>query len=236
MRSPPTIDAVIPCFNESSTVASVITACINSQCFNKIITVDDASTDQSPSVLQTYSSQIQLIKHNQNLGKFAAVLTAIKNSKADLVFLLDADLINLTPQLLSQSIDAFNRHPIDMLIIPFKSGLLDFLTRKVHWNEIQSGQRILRRHHFLKLKKYHRARFALETILNQQAILHQWKTQVFYPPQPLIPITPSKLKKHGLLKGLAEEVRMCREIILFTSLSDHIRQCQYILHPPKLPR
>jgi len=123
-----------------------------------------------------------------------------------------------------------------VLDCPLFKRKLELVKGKVHWNEIQSGQRILRRHHFLKLKKYHRARFALETILNQQAILHQWKTQVFYPPQPLIPITPSKLKKHGLLKGLAEEVRMCREIILFTSLSDHIRQCQYILHPPKLPR
>ena len=62
--------------------------------FDEIIVVDDASTDESPTVLSNLSEQISALKvilRKENGGQLAAFETGIAQSSGDILFFLDAD-------------------------------------------------------------------------------------------------------------------------------------------------
>lgn len=58
----------------------------------EIIVVDDASDDQSLNIVRSSFPNIKIICHNKNLGASAVRNTIIRNSKTNLVFLVDNDI------------------------------------------------------------------------------------------------------------------------------------------------
>ena len=91
----PTVSIVIPCYNERETVEELIQAVIESTVPDKeIIVVDDCSTDGTRDVLrEKVEPQIQqLIFHERNQGKGAALRTGFDAATGDIVIIQDADL------------------------------------------------------------------------------------------------------------------------------------------------
>ena len=91
----PSVDIVVPCFNESNTIIATINSLLNLDYPKdkfKVVVIDDGSTDDSLKTLQIFkgNSQVQ-IHHKENGGKFTALNFAIENSQADLFGCLDAD-------------------------------------------------------------------------------------------------------------------------------------------------
>jgi glycosyltransferase involved in cell wall biosynthesis len=93
------ITILIPCFNENNTINKIIDRVINSlEVYNftnyEIIIVDDFSNDGSREKLKKLSSQdkIKIFYHNENLGKGAAIKTAISHITGDITIIQDADL------------------------------------------------------------------------------------------------------------------------------------------------
>lgn len=85
------ISFLIPCYNSSSTLLELISRIKKNFPYNKILIVNDGSTDNTESV--AHSSRAHIISHSSNKGKGAAILTglnALKNSQW--VICLDADL------------------------------------------------------------------------------------------------------------------------------------------------
>ena len=76
------IDVIIPCYNEERTVETIILESIKHLSSNdNLIIVDDGSTDKSNILikkLENKFSNINLIKHEKNFGKGAAIQTALK--------------------------------------------------------------------------------------------------------------------------------------------------------------
>jgi glycosyltransferase involved in cell wall biosynthesis len=94
------LSIVIPAYNEANTIHFILNKIQEAELINniakEIIIVDDCSKDDTQKVLQNYQSNsplnIQLIKHEVNKGKGAALHTGIKHATGDLVIIQDADL------------------------------------------------------------------------------------------------------------------------------------------------
>lgn len=93
-----TLSIVIPCFNESQTLARCVDrvrAIADDSLGLELIIVDDASTDDSVAVAESLVekySDVRLFRHVQNRGKGAALRTGFKEATGDFVAVQDADL------------------------------------------------------------------------------------------------------------------------------------------------
>jgi glycosyltransferase involved in cell wall biosynthesis len=89
------LSVIMPVYNERPTIEAIIDQVNAVNLADEIIVVDDGSTDGTREILKEIadqSSNIQLILHEKNQGKGAAVRTGIEAAKAELVLIQDADL------------------------------------------------------------------------------------------------------------------------------------------------
>ncbi len=91
----PLLSIVIPVYNEERFVEALIRRVAQQPWRMEILAVDDGSDDDTPSRLEALSKELdQLVvyRHQRNLGKGAAVCTALEKVQGDVVIIQDADL------------------------------------------------------------------------------------------------------------------------------------------------
>jgi glycosyltransferase involved in cell wall biosynthesis len=88
------LSVVIPVFNEVHTVDEVIRRVRGCGIRCELILVDDGSTDGTRAVLEKYRDQhdIQVLLHDTNQGKGAALKSGFQRARGDVVVIQDADL------------------------------------------------------------------------------------------------------------------------------------------------
>ena len=87
------LSVVIPVYNERNTILEILRR-VQAVPFEKeIIVVDDCSIDGTRELLATLSDPgVQVISHDRNRGKGAALRTGFKKASNDIIIIQDADL------------------------------------------------------------------------------------------------------------------------------------------------
>jgi len=121
-----TISVVVPCYNESKTIAELLQAVRRSPAGPvELIVVDDRSTDGTREWLQGPGASLvdKILFHDKNSGKGAALRTGIRVATGDIVIIQDADL-------------EYDPNEYSLLIEPIQRGMADV----VFGSRFQSGR------------------------------------------------------------------------------------------------
>lgn len=88
------LSIIIPCYNEKKSICEIIKKLKKLKNIKKqIILVDDGSTDGTKQVIKKLSTKVdRVIYHSKNRGKGAAIQSASKFAKGELIIIQDADL------------------------------------------------------------------------------------------------------------------------------------------------
>lgn len=84
------LSAIIPAYNEESTLGEVVGLLKKLNVEKEIIVIDDGSTDNTYNVARNLG--VRVIRHEKNKGKGAAIHTGFNAAKGDTVIIQDADL------------------------------------------------------------------------------------------------------------------------------------------------
>ena len=88
------LSVVVPIYNESPTLETVVDRLLNVQHVKQIILVNDGSDQATTQIINELSQhvQIQVIHHESNRGKGAALRSGFEMCECDIVVAQDADL------------------------------------------------------------------------------------------------------------------------------------------------
>lgn len=152
--SQPSINIIIPAYNEASRIGKLLGALDSlDRSQYQIIVVDDGSADETYKALSSYPD-IKCIRHQQNLGKGAAMATGIENASGEIILFIDADLIGFKIDQVTQLV-----HPLLTRFSQASMGYLDniidgFFGRPLCGNRAYFRSDLLPLLHEMKTKRY----------------------------------------------------------------------------------
>src|SRR5579863_1590926 len=89
------LSVVVPAYNEEKTLPKVLSRLLVVPGPLEIIVVDDCSTDGTSRIARTLAEtdgRIQVVRHERNQGKTAALRTGFSFTRGDILMVQDADL------------------------------------------------------------------------------------------------------------------------------------------------
>ena len=90
------LSIIIPVFNEESTISEIINKAKRVKIENvqkEFLIVDDFSTDETRNILKKIKdSSVKIFYHKRNMGKGAAIRTALGHARGSIIAIQDADL------------------------------------------------------------------------------------------------------------------------------------------------
>ncbi len=207
------IAVIIPAYNEEARIGDVIDVVKTVRIIDDIIVVDDGSEDSTYDI--SIGKGITTIRLPENRGKGAAIMEGTKHTQADILLLLDADLIGLTQEHILNLLEPVVHGQYDMSYGIFSHGRTTTdLAQKVA--PFLTGQRVIRREILLNIDCLEITRFGLEVAITR-----------YFKKNNLVSIGIQmdnlthvmKEEKLGLIKGLGARFKMYWEIVKTLKIS-----------------
>ncbi len=186
------ISAIIPSYNEAKRIGNVLRVLAKTKILSEIIVVDDGSLDDTETAVKKFKN-IRYIRNKENKGKGYSMDRGFRNTNADIIFFCDADVMNLTPEIIEDTIRPVLNKEVDMFIA-IRGNIMQ---KTIRLFALNSGERALRREVWEKLPKFYKHRFRIEAGLNYYVAKYGkgFGYRVFSHSQPIKEI------KYGFLKG-----------------------------------
>ena len=218
------VSCVIAAYNEAPRIGGVLRAVTGHPLLNEIIVVDDGSKDNTAGAARTFKN-VRLISHDKNQGKSKAVHTGLTQAKGDVIFLLDADLVGLTAENITDILNPVLNNLADVGISMRRNS--PWIDRILGIDYI-SGERVFSKALIEKHldEIYKLPNFGLEVFLNRIIIKNKCRIKVAYWENV---ISPLKSKKIGLISGIKSDIRMISDILKVISIFEVIYQFTQML-------
>jgi len=205
--------AIIPAYNEESTITDVIHTLAQVDLVAEIIVVSDGSDDRTAEVATREGAQV--LVHQENLGKAAAMKTGFEATSAPVVLFLDADLIGLSPAHVRSLLLPVMRSEADMTVGIFDEGRITTDLAQLLAPYL-SGQRAVRREIVEEMFRVEIdadvCRFGIEVALTRHINNRGYRTVEV----PLEEMSHRmKEEKLGLVKGVKARIKMYYEILKY---------------------
>jgi glycosyltransferase involved in cell wall biosynthesis len=132
---PITLSVIMPCYNEASTLETILARVRAVDLDKEIIAVDDCSRDETFAILQREAARdprLVVVRHPTNRGKGAAVRSGLAQARGQIVVIQDADL-EYDPQDYYRLVTPILEGKVDVV---FGSRFMGNHTGMYFWNAI----------------------------------------------------------------------------------------------------
>jgi len=209
------VAAIIPAYNEEKTIGNVLIALQESAVVDRIIVVSDGSDDLTVNVVMQFEN-VEVIELLENRGKGGAVKVGLEHCEADIILILDADLIGLTNQHIEDLLKPVLEGKASMSVGIFEKGrVATDIAQKMA--PFLSGQRALKRDLLENISDLDLSRFGIEVALHQYAEENKIAVEAVQLPDLSHVMKEEKL---GISKGLVARGKMYWEIIRYVAKID----------------
>lgn len=203
------ISCIIPAYNEEKRIGKVLKIVSNHPLISQIIAIDDGSTDKTAEVIKKYKKHLTFIQNKPNRGKSYSVMRGISKAKYNLLLFLDADLVGITEQDITELILPVLNKEADISISLRKNAPIHF---RLIGLDFISGERVMNKS---LLKDYHKIKdypgFAIESdYLNRKIIKGKLRIKVVRWDKIE---SPYPQKKFGFIKG---NIRLLKMFFMIT--------------------
>ena len=201
----PRVASIIPAFNEERTIGDVVGTVRRCALVDDVIVVSDGSRDAT--VLAARRHGARVIALSENLGKGGAIAAGLESTSAQIILLLDGDLVGLTTS------------HIEDLLAPVLAGTAEVSVGQIKRDLIQtlfpsfSGQRALRREVLEAIPNLRTTGFGIETVLSRHVRTCGLRTRTVE----LRHLTHvPKQEKHGLFRGYVGKLKATWQIAMWS--------------------
>lgn len=210
------VAAIVPAYNEEQTIGSVLDVLVKDRSIDEIIVVSDGSTDDTALKASRYA-KVLVVDLLQNRGKGGAVKAGLDRTAAEVILILDADLIGLTPAHVKSLLEPVLKEEALMAVGIFEKGrAATDLAQKVA--PFLSGQRAVKRELLQNISNLDLTRFGIEVALHSFVTENEITTEIVQLPELSHVMKEEKL---GLWKGMSARAKMYWEIIRYVAKLDN---------------
>lgn len=201
--------AVVPAYNEEKTIGDVVRVLKASPHIGQVIVVSDGSKDNTAAVAARLGALV--VNLPENVGKGGAMMAGIKQTDAQYIMFLDADLLGLNTSHIDKLVAPILQGRTHMTLGVFKKGRATTdLAQKVA--PYLSGQRVVRADYISNIEDMDIARFGVELALTRFIE----ENDIDYEIVELNDLSHvMKEEKLGLWRGLGARMKMYWEIIAY---------------------